>query len=87
MANEYKSDFDFNKGSANKRIIPDNEYLPFVPIKQTLMEMEPGDIIAWPETKTNSVRILSHRIAKETERVYRCVKNRKEKTVDVCRLS
>lgn len=86
MATEYKSDFDINRGG-KKRIIPDNEYLPFVPIKQTLIDMEPGDIIAWPIVKMNSVRILSHRVGKEMGRVYRCVKNRKEKTVDVCRFS
>lgn len=88
MAREYKSDFDILEvENEKKKIIPDNDYLPFVPVRQTLMEMNPGEITVWPNSKLNSVRVLSHRIGKELGRVYRCFNNRKEKTVDVCRFS
>lgn len=87
MAKNYNSNFDFNTENIKRTIIPDNDYLPFVPIKKTLEDMEPGDITEWPAEKNNSVRILASRIGKQMGRIYRCKKNRKKKTVDVCRFS
>lgn len=87
MAKSLINNFDINNENINKKVIPDNDYLPFVCIKQTLLDMEPGDIVAWPLKKCNSVRLLVGRIQKEQGRVYRCIKNNKQKTVDVCRFS
>ena len=82
-----KNDYNSGKPNAKKKVILDNEYLPFVPIKQTLLDMEVGDIVAWPAWKMNSVRILASRIKKEIGREFKCVTNRKEKTAEVLRLT
>lgn len=89
MAKTYINNFDLNteNENINKRVISDNDYLPFISIKQTLLEMEPGDIVAWPLSKCNSVRLLAGRIQKEKGRIFRCIKNNKQKTIDVCRFS
>ncbi len=87
MVTNCNSDFNLNNENIKRTVIPDNDYLPFVPIKNTLVNMKPGEITAWPDSKANSVRILAGRISKQMGRKYRCMKNRKEKTVDVCRFS
>lgn len=87
MADTNNNVLNLDNENIKRTVIPDNDYLPFVPVKQTLIDMSPGEITAWPESKKNSVRILAGRIGKEMNRRYRCMKNRKEKTIDVCRFS
>ncbi len=82
-----KDEIDLCKENIKKRIIPDNDYLPFVSVKQTLLEMEPGDIVALPIAKTNTVRVMAGRIKRRYGKTYRCKQNRKEKTIEVCRFS
>lgn len=83
----FENNFGVNERTPTKKIIPDNDYLPFVPVKKTLLDMEVGDIIVWPIQKLNSVRVLATRINRKFGRTYRCIKNRKENTFDVCRFS
>lgn len=89
MEKTYVKNFDIGKPNdeIKKKVIADNDYLPFVSVKQTLLEMEPGDIVIWPLKKCNSVRLLAGRIRKQCGRVFRCIKNDKQKTVVVCRFS
>ena len=87
MTTNIINDVNINNLNGKRTVIPDNEYLPFVKVKKTLVDMLPGDIISWPIHKDNSVRITAGRVGKEMNREYRCNKNHKEKTIDVCRLS
>ena len=87
MTTNIRNDIDFSNMKGKRTVIPDNEYLPFVKVKKTLVDMSPGDIISWPIHKDNSVRITAGRVGKEMNRVYHCNKNHKDKTIDVCRFS
>lgn len=77
---------DFIQNNKVKRIvIPDNEYLPFLDITEMLMDMEVGNILAFPLKKGASAKVMVKRIENTSDREYRCARNDKEKTYDVCR--
>lgn len=87
MANAFNINSEIDTSKIKRTVIPDNEYLPFINISDNIKEMGIGEITAWPISKLNSVRIIAGRIGRKMGRVYRCVQNRKEKTIDVCRFS
>ena len=87
METEYKNKHIGGQTNAKRKVILDNEYLPFVHIKGTLLELEVGDIAVWPARKMNSIRIMASRIKNQLGREFKCVTNRKEKTAEICRIS
>ena len=87
MENIYNCVTNHNCSDIKRTVIPDNEYLPFVKVKETIVDMSPGDIIGWPSKKANTVRLTAGKVGRALNRVYRCAKNRKEDTIDVCRIS
>lgn len=87
MAEEIKTGINFNAESINREIIPDNDYLPFIKVREKLLGMEIGDIQVWPEKKINALRVISGRIQKKQGIKFRCIRNRKDRTVEVCRFS
>lgn len=87
MAEENNTGINLNAETIKKVIIPDNDYLPFVKVKDKLLEMEVGDIQVWPEKKLNAVRVMSGRIQRSKGMKFRCLFNRKNQTVEICRYS
>ncbi len=85
MSKESKSGINLNAENINKEIIPDNDYLPFIKVKEKLLKMEVGDIQVWPIIKLNAIRVMSGRIQRSKGWDFRCKQNRKEKTVEICR--
>lgn len=67
-----------------KCIIPDNAYLPFMPVKDTIKKMDVGDLQEWPVKKISTLRVVAMRLKKEDGRKFRIVKS-KNNTVLVFR--
>lgn len=76
---------DLIQKEVKRIVIPDNDYLPFVSIKELLMDMEVGEIIALPIRKNFTVKTMVKRVEESSNREYRCCSNVKEQTIDVCR--
>lgn len=87
MAEGSKTEITLNDEIIKKEIIPDNDYLPFIKVKEKLLEMAVGDIQIWPLKKLNSVRITARRIRETLGHEYRYKQNRKAQTVEFCRFS
>ncbi len=87
MAEDIKTGINFNSEIINKEIIPDNDYLPFIKIREKLLGMEVGDIQVWPEKKLNALRVMSGKILRKQGIKFRCIRNRKDQTVEVCRFT
>ncbi len=88
MAEEIKTGINLQAENIKKEIIPDNDYLPFIKLKEKLLGMEVGDIQVWPAKKANAVRVMSGRIQRRTEGIaYRYKLNRKDQTIEICRFS
>lgn len=77
----------FDSLNTNKKVIPDNEYLPFVSVTDVFMEMNPGDIVVWPISKATSVRITAGRLKWKVGRSFKYSTNKAAHTISVCRVS
>lgn len=77
----------FDSSQINKKVIPDNEYLPFLSVTEVLMEMNTGDIVVWPISKASSIRITVGRMKQKNGRTYKYTTNKVSKTISVCRVS
>lgn len=65
--------------------VPDNDYLPFVPVTASLMAMEVGSIMLWPLKKANTVSQTVMKLNRDTERRYRYTKD--DNFIKVCRFA
>lgn len=85
MDNNITRVVDLIQGKPKRIVVSDNDYFPFVDISELIEEIEVGEIISFPAKKDSIVRVMAARIGKELQRDYRCRRNTKEKTIDVCR--
>ena len=64
--------------------IPDNEFLLFIPMKETLMAMEVGSIIIWPAKKYNALKSAVSSLNKAQGTDFR-IRSAGPKDIYVCR--
>lgn len=64
--------------------IADNEFLLFIPIKETLLEMEVGSIIIWPAKKYNALKCAAAGLNKTQGTDFR-IRSAGPKEIYVCR--
>lgn len=76
----------FTAGHANIKVIPDNDYLPFVSVKEVLEDMNVGDITVWPLSKNTTLKVTISRLRKELGREYRTYARAKE-GIKICRFA
>lgn len=57
----------------DKIVIPDNEWLPFIPITKTMQQMKPGQILVWPISKAGSVKQVCSKLNAKTDCFYKYV--------------
>ncbi|MCM1490472.1 MAG: hypothetical protein NC095_06570 [Muribaculum sp.] len=65
--------------------VPDNDYLPFVPVMSSLRDMEVGAIMLWPLKKANTVKQTVMKLNRDTNRRYKYTSD--NTYIKVCRFA